>query len=50
MENSIYTMPVVAKNVLYVASKNELFAISKGAVGKDPGILIRSNLREKRFE
>ena len=33
MENAIYTMPVVANNVLYIANKNELFAITVGASG-----------------
>ena len=28
MINSVYTMPVVANNVLYIASKNRLFAIA----------------------
>lgn len=30
MDMGIYTMPVVANNVLYIANKNELFAISVG--------------------
>jgi outer membrane protein assembly factor BamB len=34
MDQSIYTMPVVANNVLYIATKSELFAISAGA--KEP--------------
>ena len=33
MVNSIYTMPVVANNVLYIANKRELFAITAGANG-----------------
>lgn len=30
MPSSIYTMPVVANNVLYIATRNELFAIAVG--------------------
>jgi outer membrane protein assembly factor BamB len=33
MENAIYTMPTVANNVLYIACKNELFAITNGGNG-----------------
>ena len=33
MVDGIYTMPVVANNVLYVATKNELFAIAAGTNG-----------------
>lgn len=33
MENAVYTMPVVANDVLYIANKNELFAISVGGNG-----------------
>lgn len=33
MDMGIYTMPVVANNVLYIANKNELFAISVGGNG-----------------
>lgn len=31
MLNSIYTMPVVANNVLYIAAKSELYAIAAGS-------------------
>jgi len=30
MENSVYTTPIVANNVLFIANKNTLYAISKG--------------------
>lgn len=31
MNNSVYTTPIIANNVLYIANRNQLFAISKGA-------------------
>lgn len=34
MEDAIYTMPVVANNVLYVANRNQLFAISSRPLAK----------------
>ena len=33
MEQAVYTMPVVANNVLYIAARNELFAIAAGENG-----------------
>lgn len=33
MVNSIYTMPVVANNVVFIANKDELFAITNGVNG-----------------
>jgi outer membrane protein assembly factor BamB len=34
MQTAIYTTPVVANNVLYIATQNELFAIAAGANSK----------------
>jgi outer membrane protein assembly factor BamB len=33
MENSVYSTPIVANNVLYIANKNTLYAIQNGAGG-----------------
>lgn len=33
IEHAVYTMPVVASDVLYIATRNELFAITAGANG-----------------
>ena len=35
MGNSVYSTPIVANNVLYIANKTHLFAIAAGAGGED---------------
>jgi len=42
MLNSVYTTPVVANNILYIANKTHLFAIEKGAQLKDPANAIKN--------
>jgi hypothetical protein len=34
MQNSVYTSPVVANEVLYIANKTHLFAIAAGSESK----------------
>ncbi|MFO0914884.1 MAG: PQQ-binding-like beta-propeller repeat protein [Pirellulales bacterium] len=36
MENAVYTTPVVANNVLFIANRNRLFAIQEGAQSDPP--------------
>ena len=36
LTNSIYSTPIVANNVLYIANKNTLYAIETGAVREAP--------------
>lgn len=37
MENSVYTTPIVANNVLFIANKNTLYAIAPGTAGGKKG-------------